>query len=802
MENLRPQVGDQVQVRQRRWRIQDVDEYPHARVVTLAGHEPDGVPCTMAVLHPADDVTPVGRRMSSRLAGMRRWRRACARLLIEHGGATALHSATSAAVDVLPFQLEPALALLDGRGARLLIADEVGLGKTVQALLCVAELRARSIVRRVLVLCPAGLREQWVAEADSRTQLPFVLMDHGALRHRAARVPADINPWTEEPLVVASTDFAKRPEILPAVAAAGWDLVIVDEAHGCCGDSERQQAVSMLAERAPFVVLLSATPHNGDEPAFAALCHLGRLGDDLLVFRRTRLEVGRDAGRRVHTIRITPTSPERRMHAALAAFSRAVRQERREVDRTAWLMLTLLHKRALSSPFALASSAERRLRWLDEEHPGAGAQLTLPWNDDTGELDADDAAPLMTQAPALADSRLERRLLQRVVDAAHDASGAEGKLARLRRLLHAVREPVIVFTEYRDTLQHLRGQLTQEAALMHGGMSREQRRAALEAFRTCGLLLATDAASEGLNLQGHCRVVVNLELPWNPMRLEQRIGRVDRIGQPHRVHVFHLIAGGTGETRLLSRLSARVSRAQARVGAPNPLGGRPEWTDEMSARLVVLREDPRQVSAPPMVPPHVAQTRLDAEARAEATRLSIARSLRSLAGPQLDPSLAPTLLRARSHRRHLRAALAARTLRLFRTRMLDASGRTIATHVAATLGSTPPRHPVLAAAEADAVGASDSYCLWATHSRDAHQRFTALRLRRAQAIARACATGHDEQQPGLFDRRTERAVHTHRAERLRARATAEARVAAVAASATVSVSDPELMLVLDVGPHA
>src|SRR5206468_7075440 len=110
-----------------------------------------------------------------------------------------------------------------------------------------------------------------------------------------------------------------------------------------------------------------------------------------------------------------------------------------------------------------------------------------------------------------------------------------------------------------------------DAAILHGGLSREERRASLKLFQRGGLLLATDAAAEGLNLHHACRIVINLELPWSPIRLEQRIGRVDRIGQQRRVHAFHLIAAGTMEVRILQRLSTRVASAQADVGGPNPL---------------------------------------------------------------------------------------------------------------------------------------------------------------------------------------------------------------------------------------
>ncbi|PYQ81883.1 MAG: helicase, partial [Acidobacteria bacterium] len=155
----------------------------------------------------------------------------------------------------------------------------------------------------------------------------------------------------------------------------------------------------------------------------------------------------------------------------------------------------------------------------------------------------------------MADADRERRLLGPIAGAARAAAARESKVAALNRLLRRIGESVVVFTEYRDTLQHLRALLQRPSIALHGGLTREERACALNAFihRPGSVLLATDAAGEGLNLHHSCRTVINLELPWNPMRLEQRIGRVDRIGQAHTVHAFHLIADGAGELRILRR---------------------------------------------------------------------------------------------------------------------------------------------------------------------------------------------------------------------------------------------------------
>jgi superfamily II DNA or RNA helicase len=648
--------------------------------------------------------------------------------------------------------------------------------------------------------------------------------------------------------VVASIDFVKRPEVLPLVLASSWDVVVVDEAHGSSGDSDRRTAVARLCERAPYVLLLTATPHNGDEDAFASLCQFGQHADSLVVFRRSRLEAGRDAGRRAHTLEVVTSQAERGMHAALQALTRAVQRESTRIERHAWLMLALFHKRALSCPYALAASVERRLQLLGSDTLAGHEQLLLPLDDETGDLDGTDTAP-MWATPALQDLGKERRLLEQLAAAAREAQGDSGKLHRLHRLLGRLREPAIVFTEYRDTLLHLQTQVAPGASIIHGGMTREQRHAALVAFPTCGLLLATDAAGEGLNLQQHCRTVINLELPWNPMRLEQRIGRVDRIGQRKRVHVFYLVSRGTGETRLLDRLTARVSHAQARVGAPNPMCGRPAWTEEQSARLVVLSDDstPANTSGLPLQPA-VPVTRLRAEAEREADRLGtirrvLAHSSRDAAGTRASTSAsmgndavtgggrlsanaaatrgatasgliatdpAQTLhvasprhsavgpLVARTRLRATRAALGAQTVAVFRTTIHNAAGHIVATRVEAVQcadssasGTRLPQYEALASQLDSPVRRA-----WIAEMSGQHEQQSRLRVERARAIATGLVNGHHEYQPGLFDRRVAHEVAERSSERDAARGAADERVLQAEAAARISVAPPELVLLL------
>jgi SNF2 family DNA or RNA helicase len=585
------QISQHVRVRGARWRVLDVRTYDDCQLVTLAGVTPPYVGATRRVLTPFDTIDLVDRRAQPRVVRPERWRRACRGLLAANRPPGALQSALYARIDLLPHQLEPALAVVRGLGCRVLLADEVGLGKTIQAGLVCAELLARGAIDRVLVVAPAGLREQWAHELAERFSIAATNVDAPALRRLTATFPVGLNPWSTQPIAIASIDYIKRPEVLPAAAACLWDLVIVDEAHGVGGDSDRHAAVSALASGAAYVLLLTATPHSGDRRAFLSLCGLGSIdADPLLVFRRSRADVSIGVPRRVHITCVQPSADELRMHQGLADYSAAVRGERGLMHDAGWLALSVLHKRALSSAWSLAQSIDRRLAALRASGATAiEAQMTLPLGDPDGDLAADDEPPRWPADLGLADPDREQRLLTELAARARTAAVRETKVAALGRLLRRARQSAVVFTEYRDTLLHISRTIDLPLVVLHGGLTSRERASALAAFSSerQAVLLATDAAGEGLNLHHNCRLVINLELPWNPMRLEQRIGRVDRIGQRRTVHAFHLIANDTGEPQILRRLKTRIAAARADIGAPDPVG----VDEELAvARLVISRE--------------------------------------------------------------------------------------------------------------------------------------------------------------------------------------------------------------------
>ncbi len=552
-------------MRGNRYVVDEALTFTDCTILSLSPADPTPDNRSCRLLLPFDRPTKSTNPPKVRVFSRRRWMRHLHTVLADLRVFDELRAAPRASIDILPFQLEPALALISGRASRFLLADEVGLGKTIQAGLMIAELQQRGWCERALIVTPAGLRQQWADELERRFTLHAVVIDAAALFALTSALPHDVNPWTTERVFITSIDFIKQAEVLRGLCLQPWDILIVDEAHQASAASLRYAAVKTLADRSRHVVLLTATPHAGDDAAYRILCDLGRVdrSDRILLFRRTRQQAGLRRTRRVHLlpVRLSPEAME--MHHALAAYvARLWRIAQRTGRRELQLVAMVLSKRAFSSARSLAASIERRLAAIS----GAiqiTAQCSLPFDPDT---DSADEAPYPV-APAFDRQDEEETALRRLLAAAARAHVDEGKIRVLGKLLRRVREPIIVFTEYRDTLDALESAIgdLRTTTKLHGGQTPQQRKGAVGAFKAgaADLLLATDAGAEGLNLQSRCRLVINLELPWNPTRLEQRIGRVDRIGQRHTVHAINLFAEGTAESAVLAGLLRRVERIHA-----------------------------------------------------------------------------------------------------------------------------------------------------------------------------------------------------------------------------------------------
>ena len=550
-----PPVGALVRARGWPWRLGRADRAPGCvawQVIPLR----HGAPAIDVLLQPFDtlsrDVIARGWRHLSR-ASLRQY-------LARLDGAwpdQPLAALQTLKASPWPHQLALATALVEGRGTTLVLADAVGLGKTLTAAVALAELRVRGTGSHALVLVPAGLRDQWQQELHSRAGIAAEIVDANALAARRRRALSPELAWAAPGVFILSLDFAKQPTVTIGLLARVWDALVVDEAHLVSGDSARRAVVSELAARSRVVLLISATPHTGNPAHFRALMDMSQ-DDDVVWIRRDRQSVGIQATARTRRWRVACSGPELRLLRALARYAS-------DVDRTGGpesrLMAVMLRKRALSSPQALRCTLRRRRLLLK----GQGtSQLVLPLDGPAGETDAadmDDDVPL--GVPGLADQAAEVERLEGLEALCESAAAEWRKATTLERLLRRTREPVILFTEYRDTLFALleRFETRASIAVLHGGLDRKARAAAVAAFTGGGsrILLATDAAAEGLNLQARCRLVVNMELPWSPLRLEQRAGRVDRIGQSRPVRIWTLTGRSGHEEMVVASLARRVA---------------------------------------------------------------------------------------------------------------------------------------------------------------------------------------------------------------------------------------------------
>lgn len=449
-------------------------------------------------------------------------------------------------------QLAAVKTVLNRMRGRALLADEVGLGKTVEAGIILAELHRRRLVRRVLVLVPPGLVTQWEEELRRKFCLDFITHDSERFRLEGQ------DAWGRFDRVVASFHTAKRPEHAEALLKSPYDLVIVDEAHHLRNaNTVLWQFVNRLKKN--FILLLTATPvQNNLEELFnlVTLLQPGQL-KTLRGFRRTHVARGdkrqpkdpeglrrllsevmvrnRRATtplaltRRVaRTLLVTPTAGERALYAGLSDF---LREQYRRGSGITRMVVQTLQMELGSSSRAAVPTLERLLA--------------------------------KDQWPAAVRNGLDHFLTEAM------RIGDEGKGRALLGLLAGWPEKLLIFTRYRATQDHLARLLTEageRCAIYHGGLRRQEKEAAVRAFEgPCRILLSTEAGGEGRNLQ-FAHGLVNYDLPWNPMRIEQRIGRLSRVGQTRDVHVFNLVAPGTIEDSLLAMLDAKINMFELVIG--------------------------------------------------------------------------------------------------------------------------------------------------------------------------------------------------------------------------------------------
>ena len=543
-------------------------------------------------------------------------------------------------VDPLPHQFDAVYRrMLPLPRIRFLLADDPGAGKTIMAGLLMRELMRRGDVTRVLVLCPKALTDQWRREMWERFREPFVLVTGELIASRFGQ-----NAWVENDRVVASVDLAIQEHILPGIDQSQWDLVIFDEAHklsayryGAAGKidkTKRYLLAERLATRTKHLLLMTATPHKGDPENFRLLMALldekvfasqagtrDAVKEGSPFFLRRMKEAMRHFDgrplflpRHVKTIAYGLAPHEQELYDAVTSYvSNGLAQAEDARNRNVTLALIILQRRLASSLYAVTRSLERRrdrlseeldqAHWEDRPTPGAAALEYDPDEDDVEDLTPEDDATLSGASTARtpAELRAEIAQLDALIELARATShkGPERKLEEFRRVIEsqtfaARREKILVFTEHRDTLIYLTRKLREwgyTVCNIHGGMKLADRIGAEKEFRgPAQFMVATEAAGEGINLQ-FCKVMINWDLPWNPNRLEQRMGRIHRYGQEYEVQVVNVVADTTREGSVLLRLMEKLERMREQLGHDQVYDVVSSVLDAGQVRLdVLLRE--------------------------------------------------------------------------------------------------------------------------------------------------------------------------------------------------------------------
>ncbi len=526
-----------------------------------------------------------------------------------------LLSLSTTKITIFPHQVEAVYRMLDSFWPRYLLADDAGLGKTIMAGMLIKELELRKRIERILIVVPAALTYQWKRELSERFDERFVVMDSGLMNDSFDENPEE-NPWGTYNRIITSLDFIKRENVRQAVAQAGWDLTIIDEAHKLAAHQSGKKVFKTrrfllgeaLQDNSDSLLLLSATPHSGESFAYRRLLSLldpyafssgNPITTDNLqrvMIRRTKETVRTLDGQELFPPRVAKTLvvgfsiEERRLYDAVVDYvTHYFNLANKSGNRGVTFAMIILQKRMASGIAAITKSLENRLNRLKELK---SADLR-PQIDANGDLDDETTVEdleekdkeaiekkyeLITMAKNLVELKQEIVALEGLVKIAKGVT-SDSKADTLLDLIGKIhkgnaQEKILIFTEYKDTLNDLIDRIKTktagcplEIATIHGGMTLEERIKQEEKFKlpNVPIMVATDAAGEGLNLQ-FAHLMVNYELPWNPNRLEQRIGRLHRIGQTKKVIIHNMLIQDTIEGDIFKRLLEKIETIQEEIG--------------------------------------------------------------------------------------------------------------------------------------------------------------------------------------------------------------------------------------------
>lgn len=512
----------------------------------------------------------------------------------------------SSGIIPLPHQLHALKKALRTNQVRYILADEVGLGKTIEAGMIIEELKARGLVKRVLVVCPTGLVTQWSIEMREKFHEHFQVIlpsDYDTIRRLTNSKdvygtfdyvisPMDsIKPierhagWSDEKVE------AYNQERIYSIINSGWDLIIIDEAHKIAGSSSevaRYKLGQLLSEASPYLLLLSATPHNGKTEPFLRLIRLlerdafpnansvVREQVEPFLIRTEKRDAIDNQGEKLFKNRITHLvslewderhSLQKELYEQVSeyvskTYGKAVKNRKKNMCLI--FLLIIMQRMVTSSTAAIQESLKRRLDVLLNQETKA-SNLSL---EELDEINIEDNVEDALEALSVNSSE-EIEELQKIIATARQAmfQYPDVKVEKLVELIDSLRsedtdQKVIIFTEFVETVRYIKEYLEKQGyrvSTLNGSMSIDERNEAIREFKEdSDVFISTDAGGEGLNLQ-FANILINYDMPWNPMRVEQRCGRVDRIGQEKDVHIYNFILEGTVEKRVREVIEEKLS---------------------------------------------------------------------------------------------------------------------------------------------------------------------------------------------------------------------------------------------------
>jgi len=544
-----------------------------------------------------------------------------------------LLSISNSLVRLEPYQLACVNWVMQKLRQRALIADDVGLGKTIEAGLILKELTARNRADRVLFVVPAHLQKKWIRDMDRFFDISLTPADRQWVEGERRRLGEETNIWEQDhQQLVTSMAFLRQEEFRDELDDAFWDVAIVDEAHKAAKRGESPSKTSKMVERvadsSDSLLLLSATPHDGKGEAFRSLIEyidpflvaedqeLSKEAVDRVMMRRGKQTIYDDNGdrifpnREVGTIPVERTHEERQFYEAVTEYVKHVYNRSEQLNEPAvGFAMALMQKRLVSSIGAIKATLSRRLANLvDEQSTATNLSEEASAYLEGEDLDEQDQQKAEEELAGLTITESDAQLEEEIETLRDLISLAEGipvdsKAQKVRRYIQQLleeqpNEKILLFTEYRDTLDYILELVkdepwADEILVIHGGVDKEDRARIEDEFNhgQSRLLFATDAASEGIDLQHSCHIMVNYELPWNPNRLEQRIGRLHRYGQEKEVKVWNFTFEDTREGEIFEMLQDKVENIRGKLGNTADVLGMLDDIDVDSLIMESIRND-------------------------------------------------------------------------------------------------------------------------------------------------------------------------------------------------------------------